>query len=258
MIGIVPIDRAHGSEYTEYKKTNNVDMLMHPEAILLDEDADSNEYIIAALKERYPDIEPGYGQVHFTGYSYAVHDQPGITTRDHTLIEAICRKHGKVLAYLTCYVPPKDSALVCSVNDGFTYIRYDEKIRKRRIDKIREKTERPKRNLLFLQEIVKKLLSGTPEQEILLSKLLQKHSSPKYSHQIAFDHTYTVHQRNRMLLEIFLLTRAIDPKPSSENVTTYHEAKELWLKAVPDKKLTDEDSVAVIKMLNDFFQVGNG
>lgn len=269
MIGIVPIDRAdhrhdlasqmtYDIKYTEYKKTNDVDLLMHPEAILLDEDADSSEYIISALKERYPDIEPGYGQVYDTGYSYAVYDQPGITTKDHTQIEAICRNHGKVRIFYTYYVPPKDSALVCSVKDGFIYVRYDEKIRKRRINKTKEKAEKPKRNLQFLQEIVKKLLNGIPEQEILLSKLLQKHSNIHNSNQIAFDHTYTVHQRNRMLLEIFLLTRVIDPKPSSENVTTYHEAKELWLKAVPDPKLTNEDSVAVIKMLNDFFQVGNG
>lgn len=257
MQGIVPLDRSPVQEYTDYRKTNDVDLLMHPDAILLDEDADTNEDIIAALKERYPDIEPGYGQVFYTGY-YHVYDQPGITTKNDTQIEEICRKHGKVRIYITYYYPPKESAIVLSVSDGWTYARYDEKIRKRRIAKTKEKAERPKRNFQFLQEIVKKLLSGTPEQEFLLSKLLQKHSSSEESCQIKFDHTYTVHQRNRMLLEIFLLTRTIDPKPSSENVTTYNEAKELWLKAVSDPKLLDKDSVTVIKMLDDFFQVGNG
>lgn len=285
MIGIVPIDNtqnqfylnpsypgqvvhdvtSHQSHHIIYQKTDNVDLLMHPDAILLDEDADSNEEIIAALKERYPDIEPCYGQVLSRGSCYYVYDQPGINAKDQTWhlsettaqIEAICRKYGKVRILNPHYTPPKNSALVFSINDGLNYVRYDEKIRKRRIDKIKAKAERPKRNLQFLQEIVKKLLSGTPEQDFLVSKLLQKHSDPKHSCQIKFDHTYTVHQRNRMLLEIFLLTRFPDPKPSSDNVSTYSEAKAQWQKAVPDPKLTDEDSVAVIKMLNGFFQVGN-
>lgn len=234
--------------------STDVNELMHPDAILVSDDS-PNPLVEARdiLKQTYPDIEKGYGQVMCSGGEIDVYDKPGFNISSSSsqfsveLLVEICKKYGTVRYYPNKYgVAPSaetaanEAGLVRSVvedEDGhYCTYRYDEKVLKRRLKK---KAAPAKRNHTFLVGIIARLVQRTEGNGSLIStRIIDLKFPPKFS----------IQEQALMRLELFLLTN------TRETAKMFDSAKAEWEKSAPDPKTTNEHSIQTIKMLDKLFR----
>ncbi len=260
MRGYVPIPSLSKPGVTTFMLSTDVDKLMHPDAILVNDDS-PNPIVEARdiLKQTYPDIEKGYGQVMCSGGEIDVYDKPGFNISSSSsqfsveLLVEICKKYGTVRYYPNRYgvAPSADNAaneagLVRSIveegeGDGpntkfYCTYRYDEKVLKRRLKK---KAAPAKRNHTFLVGIIARLFQRAEGNGSLISTRIID---------LKFSANFSIQEQALMRLELFLLTN------TKETVPNFDSVKREWEKSAPDIKTTNEASIKMIKMLDKLFR----
>lgn len=206
--------------------TKDVDDLMHPESVL----AETAEEAAELLRQSYPDIEEGYGQVRIHDYhSVAVYDNPGLISEDPTIAERVCRKYGAIPNHAR-FNPYGNGPT------GFIYsdngIRYDEKKKKKQIAKA-EKPITPKRNNKYLQGMINSLAycDYTPVHPRIAERLKRHINLGQY-----------VSVQYRALFYAELLMAATNDGQAL-NCKRYHELAKEWAASVPDKlPANDQDA----------------
>lgn len=260
MRGYVPIPSLSKPSVTTFMLSTDVDKLMHPDAILVSDDSpDPIVEASEALKQTYPDVEKGYGQVMCSsGDIIEVYDKPGFNISSRSsqfsveLLAEICKKYGTVRYLPNAYgvIPSAENAaneagLVCSTveegSDGpiakfYCTYRYDEKVLKRRLKK---KAAPAKRNHTFLVGIIARLFQRAEGNGSLISTRIID---------LKFSANFSIQEQALMRLELFLLTN------TKETVPNFDSVKREWEKSAPDIKTTNEASIKMIKMLDKLFR----
>lgn len=262
MRGYVPIPSLSKPGVTTFMLSTAVNELMHPDAILVNDDS-PNPIVEARdiLKQTYPDIEKGYGQVMCSGGEIDVYDKPGFNISSSSsqfsveLLVEICKKYGTVRYYPNKYgVAPSaynaanEAGLVrSSVEEGegegdgpntkfYCTYRYDEKVLKRRLKK---KAAPAKRNHTFLVGIIARLAHGAKGNGSLIST---------NTGDVKFPPNFSIQEQALMRLELFLLTN------TRETAKTFDSVKKAWEDSDLDPKTTNEHSIKTIKMLDKLFR----
>lgn len=205
--------------------TRDVDDLMHPESVL----AETAEEAAEILRQSYPDVEEGYGQVRIhDSHSVAVFNSPGLISEDPVIAERVCRKYGAILNHARfnpAYHTKGPTGFVLH-GDG---IRYDEKKKKKQIAKA-EKTIAPKRNNKYLQGMINSLAycDYTPVHPRIAERLKRHINLGQY-----------VSVQYRALFYAELLMAATNDGQAL-NCERYHELAKEWAFSVPDKLPANE------------------
>lgn len=212
-----------------YFHTRDVDKLMHPDAVL----CETTEELVIELKNRYPDVEEGYGQV----IKSVVYNTPGLTSTDPEIAERVCKKYGKIPNHASFHPSGIHGFVIGSSNE----IRYDEKIKKKRST---VKASATKRNHNYFKQLIWSL--SLCEYESKYPTITQ---CLKTCH-INLGTTVTNHQRVLFLTEM-LMAATDDGK--ALHCEQYQKLAAGWAESVDDPKLCDVSALKTILLLATLF-----
>jgi hypothetical protein len=216
--------------------TKDVDDLMHPESVL----AETAEEAAELLRQSYPDIEEGYGQVRIHDYhSVAVYDSPGLLSEDPAIAERVCRKYGAIPNHAR--FNPYGNGPTGFILSG-NGIRYDEKKKKKQTAKA-EKTIAAKRSNKFIHQMIYEL--AYCDYKPLFPTMTERLKS-----HINLGQYVTVHYRTLFYAELLMATTCDGQALHCER---YKALAKEWANSVTDNKQLDESYVKTVTLLDKIF-----